>query len=101
MDRSTRGNPTGFYLKLQNILLCYELERAPSQTHREFASEVSTKFESHPSAKLIRSTVHEVTEIFNEVRFGQQQLDRELTEQIDLSLNELSSALKQSVPGSV
>ena len=100
MEGATRGNPTGFYLKMQDILLRHDLERASSQTHREFAKEVSTKFETHPSAELIRSTVQEVTEVFNEVRFGEQKLDSGLSEQIDISLNELSATLKMPVPTS-
>ena len=87
------ANPTEFYLKLTDILERHELERDPSQTHREFADEVSSRFEDHPSSGLIQSTVAEVTEIFNEVRFGRTELDVDLSEQIDLSLKELESAL--------
>ena len=95
MKGSADSSPTKFYSRLTDILSKRDLKREPSQTHREFAKEVSSRFEDHPSAGLIQSTVFEVTELFNEVRFGRVELEDGLHEQIDLSLNELESALVQ------
>jgi hypothetical protein len=38
--------------------------------------------------------VREVTELFNEVRFGGQTLPEDLTEQIDVSLSELENSVR-------
>jgi hypothetical protein len=104
---SSKQTQTAFYQKMLGILAKRDLARAASQTHREFATEVSTRFDDHPSANLIQSTVREITELFNEVRFGRVEIDRELREQIDLSLTELDDALERQtlvaenrVPGS-
>ena len=43
---------------------------------------------------MIDSTVREVTELFNEVRFGGQTLPEDLTEQIDVSLSELENSVR-------
>ena len=86
--------PTVFYDRLTGILEPCGLLRKPSQTHREFATEVSHSFARHPDASLIDSTVREVTELFNEVRFGGQTLPEDLTEQIDVSLSELENSVR-------
>ena len=88
-----RNHPTAFYQSMEQVLADADLERESSQTHREFASEVAMHFESHPSAGLIQSTVHEITELFNEVRFGQAELEPELSSQIRMSLDELKLAI--------
>lgn len=79
---------TAFYKRFVEVLDKHELVRKPQQTHREFAREVCGKFSVHPSAKEITATVHEITELFNGVRFGgmdlsDQQRDR-AQEQVDL-----------------
>lgn len=94
MKGTTVANPTKFYTRLSEILLNQEMEREPSQTHREFAKEVSNHFENHPAAGLIQSTVVEVTELFNEVRFGQVEIEKGLSDQVELSLNELEAAFE-------
>ena len=71
-----------------------DLHRRPSQTHREFATEVAGHFQSHPEANMIQSTVREITELFNEVRFGHVDLEDDLSEQVELSLSELQKAIK-------
>lgn len=95
MEGSSANRPTAFYQKMLKILAKRDLTRAPSQTHREFAAEVSTRFDDHPSSSLIQSTVREITELFNEVRFGRVEIEPELSEQIDLSLAELNEALQR------
>jgi hypothetical protein len=93
LDRDSKHKSTAFYQKMERMLASVELERGPSQTHREFSQEVAQHFQSHPSASLIQSTVHEITELFNEVRFGQFELEPELNSQIQMSLDELKLAL--------
>lgn len=90
------NSPTAFYQRMIDLLENFELYRKPSQTHREFATEVASHFQSHPAANLIQSTVKEVTELFNEVRFGRVELENDLHDQIELSLNELQQAIEAS-----
>jgi 5-methylcytosine-specific restriction endonuclease McrBC regulatory subunit McrC len=80
---------------MSRILAKRDLARAPNQTHREFAAEVADYFADHPASRLIQSTVREITELFNEVRFGRVKIDQELSEQIDLSLAELNEAVER------
>ena len=100
MEGSAEQNPTRFYARMTKILGKHDLVRSPSQTHREFASEVSSRYLEHPASGMIQSTVYEVTELFNEVRFGSESIDQELGDQIDLSLSELDTALKQPLANS-
>ncbi len=90
---SSQHEPTAFYRKMSQILEPRGLKRQPTQTHREFAREVSQTYSDHPSSSLISSTVHEITEIFNDVRFGKQVLPADLKQQISASLNELENGL--------
>ena len=93
IDSANADRPTAFYQKMTEMFARRDLKRGHSQTHREFAEQVSTHFKAHPSANLIQSTVREITELFNEVRFGEVELESDLSEQIDLSLAELRTAL--------
>ena len=90
-------NSIGFYLQMTEILERHKLVRSPSQTHREFAGEVSAAFDSHPESGLISSTVYEVTELFNGVRFGNEELESDLASQVEISLKELDAALQVPV----
>lgn len=83
---------TAFYDTMLELLQPLGLERQPAQSHREFALAVGQRFSNHPEASLIGSTVWELSEIFNSVRFGNETLPAELSEQIDSSLAELKSA---------
>ena len=96
-EGSVHANSIGFYTRMTEILERQNLVRSPSQTHREFAGEVSAKFGSHPESDLISSTVHEVTELFNGVRFGKEELESELANQVEISLQELDTALQIQV----
>ena len=93
-DGTTQPSSIEFYYRMAEILQRHHLIRSPSQTHREFAREVSQEFGSHPKSGLISSTVHEVTELFNGVRFGKEELETELSQQIETSLEELDAALQ-------
>lgn len=95
MDRSSPSTSTAFYQRMSRMLAKLDLIRAPSQTHREFAAEVGSRFDDHPSSSLIQSTVREITELFNEVRFGRIELEPDLSDQIEISLAELSEALER------
>ena len=96
MEGRYASSPTAFYQRMLDMLEDSQLCRKPSQTHREFAIEVAGHFKSHPAANLIQSTVKEITELFNEVRFGRIELEDELSNQIELSLIELSEAINDS-----
>lgn len=85
---------TAFYKKLTDILEKQDLVREPVQTHLEFANEVSSKFNSHPSADLISTTMRDVTEAFNRVRFGLEDLEDSERESLDRQLIDLEVALK-------
>jgi len=85
---------TAFYKKLTDILEKQDLVREPVQTHLEFAKEVSVKFTSHPSADLISTTMRNVTEAFNRVRFGLENLEETERESLDQQLVDLEVALK-------
>lgn len=85
---------TAFYKKLTDILEKQDLVREPVQTHLEFANEVSSKFTSHPSADLISTTMRNVTEAFNRVRFGLEDLEDSERESLDRQLIDLEVALK-------
>ena len=93
-EGTVQTNSIGFYYRMTEILERHNLIRSPNQTHREFAGEVSAAFDSHPESGLISSTVYEVTELFNVVRFGNEELESDLASQIEISLNELDTALQ-------
>lgn len=92
--RNSLSEDTRFYQRLLKILKEQGLERAPGQSQRDFAKTVGTQFQNHPQSPLIASVVHEVSEIFNEVRFGKHTLPADLREQIDDCLNELETGFK-------
>jgi hypothetical protein len=88
-----KSSPTTFYYQMTGLLEPVGLVRRPTQTHREFATEVSHFFAEHPASALISSTVREITELFNEVRFGKQKLPADLLDQVDISIKELKQSL--------
>ena len=94
-DGTTQTSSIDFYYRMAEILEQHNLIRSPSQTHREFAGEVSQRFDSHPQAGMISSTVHEITELFNGVRFGEEKLQDDLAMQVETSLDELDAALQK------
>lgn len=94
VGEGTENNSIGFYHRMTEILERHKFVRLPSQTHREFAKEVAAAFASHPESGLIGSTVFEITELFNGVRFGNAELESDLVQQIDASLEELDAALQ-------
>jgi transglutaminase-like putative cysteine protease len=87
------SSPTAFYYQMTGLLEPAGLVRRPTQTHREFAKEVSRYFAKHPASALIGSTVREITELFNDVRFGKQELPADLRAQVDISIKELKQSL--------
>jgi protein-glutamine gamma-glutamyltransferase len=89
----TRGRDTGFYDRLIEILSKRGIEREPQQSQRDFAKSVAQQFAAHSQASLISSVVYEVSEIFNEVRFGNRPIPTDLLEQVDQCLNELENGL--------
>ncbi len=55
---------------------------------------MSRYFAEHPASALIGSTVREITELFNDVRFGKQELAADLRAQVDISIKELEQGAK-------
>lgn len=88
-----KSSPTDFYYQMTGLLEPAGLVRQQTQTHREFANEVSGFFAEHPASALIGSTVREITELFNDVRFGKQELPADLQTQVDICLSELKQSL--------
>jgi protein-glutamine gamma-glutamyltransferase len=86
---------TQFYDRLIGILKAQGMERSTQQSQRDFAKTVRQQFANHPQTGLISSVVFEVSEIYNEVRFGKHSIPKELREQIDQCLNELEAELQQ------
>lgn len=87
---------TPFYDRLLKILNSQGFNKSPNQSSRDFASFVGQQFSDHPRAALITSVVSEVSEIFNEVRFGKHELPHDLNEEMKNCLDELESVLKTS-----
>ena len=83
-----------FYQSLEKILATHRFQRRPNQSHLEFAGEVASSFSQHPRNDFIKSTVFEVTGLFNAVRFGNETIDESLARRIDDSLDELQTVLK-------
>ena len=82
-----------FYQSLEKILATHQLQRRPTQSHLEFASEVASSFSQHPENDLIQSTVFEVTQRFNAVRFGNETLAPSVMQNVDNSLVKLRELL--------
>ncbi len=89
----TSHTHTRFYSRMLKILLTHGLERAPHQSHRDFAKQVGQTYAHHPMTDMISSVVYEVSEIFNEVRFGRKPIPEDLRTQIELCLDELEREL--------
>ena len=89
-----QDSETAFYTRLTDILESHELVRESTQTHREFASEVASEYREHPSSSLISRVTTEVTEAFNRVRFGRQELSPDELRGLDSQLGEIEQALK-------
>lgn len=86
-----------FYEKMtQTLKQEHDLQRAPNQTHREFARFVAEHFCLHPSHELIQNHVWQITEAFYQVRFGQRGLDNRRTETIERMTIELEKQLKMT-----
>ena len=88
-----KTSQTAFYHRMMRVLKPTGLTRRSTQTHREFANEVDRFFAQHPASELIGSTVREITELFNEVRFGKQELPADLMTQVEISIKELEQCL--------
>ena len=89
-------NAVKFYQTLEKILASQELHRHPTQSHLEFAKEIETSFSQHPQYDFIRSTVYEITVLFNAVRFGNETIDATATRKVDDNLAKLQSVLSAS-----
>ena len=86
-------NVVKFYQSLETILASHQLQRHPTQSHLEFADEVASSFSHHPQHDFIHSTVYEITNLFNAVRFGNETIDHTVTQRVNNSLTKLQSLL--------
>ena len=84
---------TSFYESFTEIMAANDLERARTQTHREFAETSLQHFSTHDQLQLIAPIVRNTTERFYEVRFGSRELTPTESEKINNDLNTLKSAL--------
>ena len=83
-----------FYQSLEKILATHQLQRRPTQSHLEFAGEVASSFSQHPENDFIQSTIYEITNRFNAVRFGDEKLAPSVIQNVDASLAKLRGILK-------
>jgi hypothetical protein len=95
IEGASAKTPTVFYQRMLRMLEPHELVRDPGQTHREFATEVAVHFDDHPKASEIQSNVDQLTQWFNRIRFGRQELDSKSSEEIDETLSKLQRVLKE------
>lgn len=86
-------NTVKFYQSLEKILATHQFQRRPNQSHLEFASEVASSFSQHPENGFIQSTIYEITNRFNAVRFGNETLAPSVSQQVDDSLAKLRALL--------
>jgi len=84
---------TRFYDRLTEILAQHGFQREENQTHREFARSVAGAMADHPAGSMIRSGVWEITEIFQQIRFGGQSIPPDLQQEIDNCLHEIDTAM--------
>ena len=83
-----------FYQSLEKILATHQLQRRPTQSHLEFAGEVVSSFSQHPENDFIQSTIYEITNRFNAVRFGNETLSPSVIQNVDASLAKLRELLE-------
>lgn len=83
-----------FYERLVGMLEQHQLVRSPNQTHREFAEVVAHRFADHEQADLIGSHIKNLTESFNEIRFGGSRVGEDQAGDIATRLVELEAAIK-------
>ncbi len=85
-----------FYQSLEKILATQAFQRRPNQSHLEFAGEVASSFSQHPENDFIQSTIYEITNRFNAVRFGSETLAPAVAQQVDDRLSKLRSLLESA-----
>lgn len=88
-----RNPEVAFFLRLVRLLARSGLERAPSETQREFARRASS-FLAQQSGNGLSKVPDKVVDAFYSVRFGQMTLDPESVQTLDEQLDALESALK-------
>lgn len=85
-----------FYRKMLTMLEPHGLKRAPSQTHREFASLACERLSEYPESAFLKETVNNLTELFYRVRFGEQELDPARQQEVKQTLEKLASTLPRT-----
>lgn len=87
------GDAVEFYQSMEQILASHNLYREPTQTHREFAGVVLENYSEHPKFEVIQTIVADITQRFNQVRFGNMTFDEETTTKIQSELVALKTTL--------
>ena len=86
-----------FYEKMVKLLQRHhQLERQPTQTHREFAEMVGQHFQSHADVERIQIAVEQITDAFYYVRFGNRRLSQQEQTRIESEFEFLETQLKLS-----
>ncbi len=88
------GQSTAFYRRMTQLLARRGWERTLHQTHRDFANTVAAEAAEEPRGEQIGQLVHELTERFHAVRFGQRKMGEHTRQQVQQQLSELESALE-------
>ena len=80
-----------FYRRLEVVLKRHGLNRMPSQTHREFASEAGRRMVQSSEVGHLADLPDEVTDAFYQVRFGGDALDSRQVEAVEHALRRLEA----------
>jgi hypothetical protein len=76
------------------------LQRAPSQTPREFAQEAGERLADAAEQPRVRDAALRVIDVFYEVRFGGATLDACRSAAVEEALNHIQRATRQAANGS-
>ncbi|GIW88835.1 MAG: hypothetical protein KatS3mg108_3159 [Isosphaeraceae bacterium] len=96
-DSSTAGRTPeiAFFLRLVRLLSQTGLERAPAETHREFAHRAATFLAARPpSSEGLAAVPDQVVDAYYRVRFGHRPLDSESIAWLESRLDALERSLE-------
>jgi hypothetical protein len=93
---SAGSQSTQFYRQLTQLLSEQGLQKKERQTQRSFAFEVADAVSEHRQGQNIGRIVIALTEHYNAIRFGDQQLDEETRARIHGQLDAVQTALREA-----
>ena len=82
-----------FYDRFVSLMTKHGLERSPTQTQREFAELVSMKYSSELQAAGVTDLPTQISQLFYQVRFGEEELSEADARHMEDLLTNLSLAL--------